>query len=158
MITPQFHHTLISVELLEPVFGKSAPKDHRLECAIRLTTESEGEQHTQDVVLPITWQWKDQARHAEYYEAILQIRDADDAIVHAACTMFDEQDVGIAKIEPIDTGVDIYAADKHRAGGIARQLKKRFGGEVRFSKKLAGVDHTTGSKKYRVTILYRGKR
>ncbi|MEK6839397.1 MAG: NMD3-related protein, partial [Nanoarchaeota archaeon] len=52
-------------------------------------------------------------RHALYYQAIIQLRPADEKLVNYVLDYFkNKEHVTIAKIDKLKTGIDVYISDK----------------------------------------------
>ena len=101
---------------------------------------------------------KNNDKHAEYYEAILQIRPAKkEAIDFIYYLINSRNDTKISKIEELKTGVDIYITNqKFARGTLAKQLKKKFkNSRVIISKSLYGQHKMTSKLVYRATVLVR---
>ncbi len=96
-------------------------------------------------------------KHADYYEAILQIRPArEDVINFVFDTVNRRNDVRISKVLELKTGYDVYlTSQKFSRGALARALRKKFKGDVKITKKIYGVDRQTSRTLYRATILFR---
>jgi nonsense-mediated mRNA decay protein 3 len=90
-----------------------------------------------------------------YYEAIIQLRP-DDAKVRR-CVEHEVQaaNAHIAKTERVKGGLDIYLSSWKSAIALGRVLKARFGGEVQVTRKMFGVQRSTGKTVYRATVLFR---
>jgi NMD protein affecting ribosome stability and mRNA decay len=97
-------------------------------------------------------------KHAKYYEAILQIRDAPDEVFEFAQKAMEEvksSGIFVSKIESFKTGLDYYLSSRQFTLGLGRKLKKRFKGNIVISRKLHGVHKQNSKLLYRVTVLYR---
>lgn len=92
-----------------------------------------------------------------YYEAIIQIRPADEKVLSFVRKQIEERGAFISKEERLKTGVDIYMSDQRFARALSKRLKIRFGGEVKLTRKLHTVSKKTGKNLYRVTVLFRLK-
>ncbi|MBN2453916.1 hypothetical protein JXB11_00045 [Candidatus Woesearchaeota archaeon] len=96
--------------------------------------------------------------HSQYYEAILQVRDAPEEVYKAVAKAIDaaaRKGVFVSKVEKSKNGLDYYLSSKRFAVNLGKQLKKRFRGQVKLSRKLYGRDRSTSKTLYRVTVLYR---
>ena len=99
-----------------------------------------------------------QSRHPDYYEAIVQLRPSrDDILDFINETISRRNDVRISKvIEMKKDAVDIYLTNqKFARSTLGPQLKRKFKGELKFSKALYGRHKTTNRLIYRATILFR---
>jgi NMD protein affecting ribosome stability and mRNA decay len=98
------------------------------------------------------------AKHAKYFEGILQIREAPDEVFVFAEKAMDEalaSGIFVSKIEEFKQGLDYYLSSKHFTMDLGRKLKKRFKGKLVMSRKLHGVHRQTSKLLWRVTCLYR---
>lgn len=89
-----------------------------------------------------------------YYEATLQIRPKNERVlkfVEDHCN--NKKNVFISKIEEEKYGYDIFLSDQKEARSLGSLLKKKFGGEIKESKKLFG--RKEGKDIYRGTVLFR---
>lgn len=89
-----------------------------------------------------------------YYEATLQIRPKNERVlkfVEEYCN--NKKNVFISKIEEEKYGYDIFLSDQKEARSLGSLLKKKFGGELKESKKLFG--RKEGKDIYRGTVLFR---
>ena len=76
-----------------------------------------------------------------YYEAKIQLRPASEKILDFVNNQIKERKgVFISKIDKLKTGVDIYISDQRFAQALGKKLKKVFGGELKLSRKLHGVN------------------
>ncbi len=101
---------------------------------------------------------KNNDRHAEYYEAIVQIRPAKKEVLDFIFELISARnDVTVSKIEELKTGCDIYLSNqKFARGTLAKQLKKKYkNSKVIISKALYGQHKMTSKLVYRATILFR---
>jgi len=96
-------------------------------------------------------------KHADYYEAILQIRPAREDVVDFVLDAVEKRnDVKISKVVELKTGIDFYLTNQRFSrGALARALRKKFKGIVKITKKIYGVDRQTSRVLYRATILFR---
>jgi NMD protein affecting ribosome stability and mRNA decay len=93
-------------------------------------------------------------KHVDYFEAILQLRDVPEAVVH-----FVEGDLAktkhhVAKTVLLKSGIDYYTADTDLTKALAKKLQNQFGGQVKITSKL--FSQKDGKEIYRTTILFRG--
>ncbi|HIG97979.1 TPA: hypothetical protein HA231_00960 [Candidatus Woesearchaeota archaeon] len=101
------------------------------------------------------------AKHAKYYESILQLRnpsgDVDDMVhrVVGAVNSQNAADIFISKKKKVTNGVDIYLSSNRFAVEIGRDLFRAFGGEFKVTKKLFSQHRLTSRLLYRVTVLFR---
>ena len=93
---------------------------------------------------------------SNYFEGILQLRNIDQSIVEYILNQFEKYKVGIAKIEEVKNGFDVYSASNKFSRKIAHKLQNEFGGEVKESAKLYTKSQLTSKMVYRLNVLYRG--
>lgn len=100
---------------------------------------------------------KNNDRHDEYYEAILQVRPARKDVLDFVFQLVEARnDTKISKIKELKTGCDIYLTNQRFARGtLGKQLKKKFGGKLVISKALYGQHKLTSRLIYRATVLFR---
>ena len=92
----------------------------------------------------------------QYYEGILQLRNPSKEVINRIKNLIDKRkNVYIAKEEKVKGGIDFYISDWKYLIDIGNKLKKRFGGEVKTSRKLWGINRQTSRKVYRVILLLR---
>lgn len=97
-------------------------------------------------------------RHADYYEAILQIRPAKNEVLDFVFDLVKTRnDVKISKVKELKTGYDVYLSNQRFARGtLGKQLKKKFkGGKLVITKALYGQHKLTSRLVYRATVLFR---
>jgi len=94
----------------------------------------------------------------DYYEANIQVRPEDDKVLDYILKQADKDGkVKVVKIVKIKkgSGVDIYLSSWRFAIAVSRKLKKVFGGSVKITRKIYGMDRQTTKSTYRVTVLFR---
>ncbi len=92
----------------------------------------------------------------QYFEGKIQIRPNDEEVIKVLKKLIDQRnDILIAKEVQQKTGMDYYITSNRAAASIGKQLKKRFKGELKITKKLFGQDRLTSKKLWRVTVLFR---
>jgi nonsense-mediated mRNA decay protein 3 len=90
-----------------------------------------------------------------YFEAIIQLRPDDAKVRRCVEHEVHEANAHIAKAENVKGGLDIYLSSWKTAIAISRVLKANFGGEVQVTRKMFGVQRSTGKTVYRATVLFR---
>ncbi len=101
---------------------------------------------------------KDNDKHPEYYEAILQIRPArDDVLGFVEQLVNARNDTKISKVMELKTGYDVYLTNQRFArGALVGQLKRKFrDGKVTITKALYGQHKMSSRLIYRATVLFR---
>ena len=61
----------------------------------------------------------------------------------------------VAKEKKVTNGVDVYVSDQHYLQNLGRQLKHKFTGILKVSKRLHTVDKMTSKHLYRITVLFK---
>ena len=95
-------------------------------------------------------------RPKDYFEGILQIRGGSPELlswVHN--TIKADGRARVAKEKKVKNGVDVYISDQHYLQNLGRQLKKKFTGILKVSKRLHTTDKMTSKLLYRVTVLFK---
>lgn len=90
----------------------------------------------------------------EYFEAILQLRDLSEEIIHFAKTEIVRAGIHVAKYVNHANGIDIYLADSNFTKALAKSLQQQFGGKYMITASL--LTQKEGKKIYRLTVLFRG--
>ena len=93
-----------------------------------------------------------------YFEAILQLRPADDKMLNYNFQEIENREnVFISKRLDLKTGIDLYITSYRFAVSLARNMKRKFGGTIKISKQLYSQHRLTSKLIYRVTVLYKPK-
>ncbi|WP_456466125.1 60S ribosomal export protein NMD3 [Methanopyrus sp.] len=103
-----------------------------------------------------------------FYEAILQVRsfrgglteserkELEEFVTRSAESLLKRDPMAfISDVKHRDEGIDFYLGSTSAARKLARRLVDRFGGTVRESHELVGVDKDTGKRRYRTSISVR---
>ncbi len=100
---------------------------------------------------------KKEDRHAEYFEAILQLRPLNDELIKFALDQIEaDGDVTIAKTVEKKYGVDLYLSSNTFTKKLGYKLKKRFrNGTLTVSRLHYSTDHMSSKHIFRLTILFR---
>jgi nonsense-mediated mRNA decay protein 3 len=89
-----------------------------------------------------------------YFEAKLQIRPRNDKILRFVEEYCEgRSNLFISKVEEDKNGYDVYLSSQREGRSLGNLLKRKFGGEVKESKKLFG--RKDGRDVYRATISFR---
>lgn len=92
----------------------------------------------------------------QYYEGILQLRNPSKDVIEFLNELVAEREkVNIVQEEKVVNGVDLYFDNQRYMIAIGRKLQKRFGGELKITRKLYTVDRISGKRIYRVNLLFR---
>ncbi|MBT7903242.1 hypothetical protein HN587_05245 [Candidatus Woesearchaeota archaeon] len=94
----------------------------------------------------------------QYFEGVLQLREVTDEIVN-----FVKEDVASSEYKGafankeslVKNGVDFYLTSNKYLREIGEKLKRKFGGELKTSKKLFSHNHQTSRDIYRMCIMFR---
>ena len=92
-------------------------------------------------------------KHAEYYEAILQLRDSSEVVIDYVEHEFFRGKIPITQALEVKNGLDFYAADSQFTRSLGKRLQEKFGGELVVTASLYGVKKDR--EVYRVTVLFR---
>lgn len=98
---------------------------------------------------------KKQERHANYFEAIIQLRPPTDEIVSFIINQCKKKGEAITRVEEIPAGIDLYITSQKFARSLGPKLKRVFGGELKITKKVFGQDRLKSKTLYRATVLFR---
>ncbi|MBI2148137.1 hypothetical protein HYU23_00505 [Candidatus Woesearchaeota archaeon] len=101
---------------------------------------------------------KNNDKHDEYYEAILQIRPDNKEVLNFVFDLVEgRNDVKVSKIVELKTGCDVYLTNqKFARGTLAKQLKRKYkNSKIVITKSLYGQHKMTSRLVYRATILFR---
>lgn len=88
----------------------------------------------------------------------MQLREVDNEVlrfVEDYVNSSDNSDFFISKRRKVQNGLDFYMSLNQLTAGLGRELFRRFGGELKVSKRLFSQHHMTSRLLYRVTVLYR---
>ena len=92
----------------------------------------------------------------QYYEGILQLRNPSKEVIKKLKELAKaKKDVYIAKEEKVRGGVDFYLSSWRYLIELGNKLRKKYGGEVKTSRKIWGVNKQTSKRVYRVVFLLR---
>ncbi|MBW2978438.1 hypothetical protein KY331_06345 [Candidatus Woesearchaeota archaeon] len=92
----------------------------------------------------------------QYYEGILQLRNPSKDVFEFLKELVGEREkVNIVKEEKIANGFDLYFDNQRYMISIGRKLQKRFGGELKITRKLFTLNKISGKRVYRVNVLFR---
>ncbi|MEK6973949.1 MAG: NMD3-related protein [Nanoarchaeota archaeon] len=95
--------------------------------------------------------------HANYFEAILQIRPKKQSILEFVRNDCLRNGIMISKEISKDFGYDLYLSSRKYTVQVSKKLKKSFGGTLTFSKTLHTRNRMSSKLVYRITVLYRAK-
>ena len=97
-------------------------------------------------------------KHAQYYEAILQLRPLNGSLVDFILEELKKRpDIFISKKVEYKNGIDLYLSSNAFAKKLGQKLKKKFNGELKISRALYSTNRMTSKLLYRLTILFRLK-
>ena len=95
-------------------------------------------------------------RPKDYFEGVLQIRGGSQELlswIHDRIKT--DGKARVAKEKKVTNGVDVYLSDQHYLQNLGRQLKRKFTGILKTSKRLHTVHKMTSKLLYRVTVLFK---
>jgi len=92
-------------------------------------------------------------KHPEYYEAILQLRGINQAMIDFAEDEIEKSNIPVTKVKKVKNGFDYYLADKNFARNLGRKLQQEFGGQYLLTTSLVGKKKNNDL--HRFTILFR---
>lgn len=96
------------------------------------------------------------ARHSRYYEAILQLRNPSEELLNwLKSTIDSEGRAAVTKEHWFKNGVDLYITNQKYTRSLGKRLQDKFGGELKSTRTLHTVDHSSGKRLYRVTVYFR---
>ncbi|MBR9691176.1 hypothetical protein GOV06_00145 [Candidatus Woesearchaeota archaeon] len=91
-----------------------------------------------------------------YFEGTMQLRNPTKEVIKFAKQIIEnEKSVFIAKEIKIKNGIDWYLSSQKFMQILGKKLQKRFGGELRITRKLFTVKRLTSKRVYRVTVLFK---
>ena len=96
--------------------------------------------------------------HVDYYQAIVQLRPADNELMKFFEKRIGKTKAWISKKKFLKTGVDYYISSNKVARQIGKLMRRSFKGELKESKKLYSRDRQTSKTIYRVTVCFRLKK
>lgn len=95
-------------------------------------------------------------RPKDYFEGILQIRHGNQELLKWVQDRIKADGrARVAKEKKVKNGVDVYISDQHYLQNLGRQLKHKFIGILKVSKRLHTTDKMTSKLLYRVTVLFK---
>jgi len=99
---------------------------------------------------------EEKSKHAEYYEAILQLRPATQELVDFVMDNLERRGIKVSKVVELKTGLDLYLDNQRYARStLGPLLKRKFKGKLLITRTLYGVNHLTQRLVYRATILFK---
>lgn len=103
-------------------------------------------------------------RHAEYYEAVIQLRASPDELERleevrrfVQNRINERPSVTISKVKEFGYGVDIYMSSQSYARAIGKKLTHAFKGDLKVTRTLHTMDRMTSKQVYRGTVMFRLK-
>ena len=97
-----------------------------------------------------------EARHNEYFEGILQVRNPNEEVLgYIAREVEKKGDVFIAKTKKINNGIDFYISSQRFLRSIGNKLQERFFGHLEVSRRLHTRNRMTSRDVYRVNLLFK---
>jgi len=94
--------------------------------------------------------------HAKYFEGILQLRNADDAILNEIYEQVAREGRAVITREKrISGGVDLYFSNQHYLQSFSQKLRRKYPALVKTNEKLVTVSKRTGKDLYRITVFFK---
>jgi NMD protein affecting ribosome stability and mRNA decay len=95
-------------------------------------------------------------RPKDYFEGVLQIRYGNQELLEWVKNRIKTDGrARVAKEKKVTNGVDVYISDQHYLQNLGRQLKRKFTGILKVSRRLHTVHKMTSKLLYRVTVLFK---
>lgn len=95
-------------------------------------------------------------KHKDYYEGILQLRNINNEMLDSILNESkNNKNFFISQVIRVTNGVDIYMYPQKSLRSFGNKLQKKFGGELKVSKKLQTRSRLTGRELFRVNVLFR---
>lgn len=150
----------IEIRAEEP--AQASNKVYKVKCTVKATGEVSGipveEEIETDVKITLELCRDCSRKSGGYFEAILQLRGRPDLAKSGAPplleTLSEDQQSHITSVKDLKEGTDVYFASTAVAKKGARQILEKFGGTIKESAHLQGVDKS-GKNVYRVSISLR---
>ena len=95
------------------------------------------------------------ARHGGYFEATVQIRNVDSALIDFVYARMADEDIHVSRELWHDHGVDFQIDSFRFAQKIGRELQQKFGGLIKTNARIFTRDRVTSKDVYRVTVLFK---
>jgi NMD protein affecting ribosome stability and mRNA decay len=95
--------------------------------------------------------------HPEYYEGVLQLRDAGEDVIEFVRFLFSQrEDAVISKeIYLSNGGIDFYVTSQKYLRSISSKLQDKYGGELVHSRRIHTTDRYSGHDLYRAYVLFK---
>ena len=92
----------------------------------------------------------------QYFEGTLQLRNVDKKVVQWVKKQIEKRkDIWIAKQGKVKGGWDLYISSWRYLLALGKELQKKYGGELKKSRKLYSVNKQTSKELYRVTVMFK---
>src|SRR3989338_4652370 len=99
---------------------------------------------------------KMEAKHSEYFEGILQLRNPNDEVLDfIAKEVREKGNVFIAKTKKTNNGIDLYISSQRFLRTLGNKLQERFFGHLEVSRRLHTRNRMTSRDVYRVNLLFK---
>src|SRR3989338_2934459 len=97
-----------------------------------------------------------EAKHNEYFEGILQVRNPNEEVLGFIAREVEKKgNVFIAKTKKINNGIDFYISSQRFLRSIGNKLQERFFGHLEVSRRLHTRNRMTSRDVYRVNLLFK---
>lgn len=92
--------------------------------------------------------------HKGYFEGVLQLRNPSKEIIEFVEKAIKENHIHIAGRMKVGNGSDIKMSSNRFMIKLGKQLKEKFKGELKISKRLFAGDRQTSKMVWRITVLF----
>ncbi len=93
----------------------------------------------------------------QYFEGCLQVRNPGSRVEEYIEKDFEnagKRGVFVSKRTPIKNGYDLLVSSQRYVQNLGKRLQQEFGGELKVTSKLFGIDKITSKELYRVNVFY----
>jgi len=142
---------------IKPVELPENKKERRI---VQVVALCKGKEYKPQVVVKMSRCNLCEKEGSKYFEAILQIRGKNEAILEKSVDFLQERISGlkqrgvfINKIERFENGFDLFMTSNKLTQVMGRELLNMFGGELKISPRLFSKSHLTSKDIYRVNVF-----
>lgn len=98
---------------------------------------------------------KKELRHANYFEATVQLRNINKDVVGFVHEDMEKNDIAVTKEKMVDNGMDFLVDSRKYAQQLGKKLQQKFGGMLKTSARVFTRDRQSSKDVYRVTVLFK---
>lgn len=121
---------------------------------ITITVRHDGRTYDLSAVIDATTCTSCGRSRTEYFEGVLQLRSADDEAVRLVRTELHKiRGCQISKEKLYDAGADFFVSNQAALLPIAKKLQRKYGGVLKTSARLYGLDRQRSKDIHRVTVM-----